>query len=254
MRPKRMAGGVAVFDYNNDGHLDIFFTNGADIRSLKKTDRRYCEPAVSKVTARDTSRTLPNAPDSRAPASTTVSRSATMTTTASKTCSSEASTAIHLFHNNGDGTFTDVTARSGVGKPDTEYGPLWSVGGAWVDVNNDGLLDLFVVNYLAWNFDTEPVCEAEPGRRDYCHPKFYKPTPNQLFLNNGDGTFRDVSAASGIREHPGKGMGVAVARLRSRRAAGPVRLERQTLQFAVSQRGQRQVRGSRFHRQRRPCR
>ena len=77
-------------------------------------------------------------------------------------------------------------------------------------MNNDGLLDLFVVNYLAWNFDTEPVCEAEPGRRDYCHPKFYKPTPNQLFLNNGDGTFRDVSAASGIREHPGKGMGVAV--------------------------------------------
>ena len=80
-----------------------------------------------------------------------------------------------------------------------------------MDVNNDGLLDLFVVNYLAWDQSTEPSCEAAPGRLDYCHPKFYKPTPNQLLLNNGDGTFRDVSAESGIRAHPGKGMGVAVA-------------------------------------------
>ena len=96
-------------------------------------------------------------------------------------------------------------------KPDSQYGPLWSVGGAWVDVNNDGLLDLFVVNYLAWDIHTEPSCEAGPGKLDYCHPKFYKATPNQLFLNNGDGTFRDVSAESGIRAHPGKGMGVGIA-------------------------------------------
>jgi hypothetical protein len=86
-----------------------------------------------------------------------------------------------------------------------------SVGGAWVDVNNDGLLDLFVVNYLAWDVNTEPACEAAPGQLDYCHPKFYKATPNQLFLNNGDGTFRDVSAESGIRAHPGKGMGAGIA-------------------------------------------
>jgi len=71
-------------------------------------------------------------------------------------------------------------------------------------------LDLFIVNYLAWNAATEPACD-DRGRREYCHPKFYKKTPNQLFLNNGDGTFRDVSAASGIRAHPGKGMGVAAA-------------------------------------------
>jgi hypothetical protein len=84
------------------------------------------------------------------------------------------------------------------------------VGGAWVDVNNDGLLDLFVVNYLTWNIDTEPPC-GYLGRREYCHPKFYKKLPNQLFLNNGDGTFKDISAESGIRAHPGKGMGAAVA-------------------------------------------
>ena len=117
----------------------------------------------------------------------------------------------HLYHNNGDGTFTDVTAKAGIAKPDSQYGPLWSVGGAWLDVNNDGLLDLFVVNYLAWDINTEPACEAGPGKLDYCHPKFYTPTPNQLFLNNGDGTFRDISAESGIRAHPGKGMGVGIA-------------------------------------------
>ena len=88
---------------------------------------------------------------------------------------------------------------------------MWTVGAAWLDVNNDGLLDLFVVNYLAWDINSEPTCEAAPGRFDYCHPKFYKPTPNQLFLNNGDGTFRDISAESGIRAHPGKGMGVGIA-------------------------------------------
>ena len=79
-----------------------------------------------------------------------------------------------------------------------------------MDVNNDGLLDLFVVNYLSWDIDTEPPC-GPPGERDYCHPKFYKKLPNQLFLNNGDGTFKDISAESGIRAHPGKGMGAATA-------------------------------------------
>jgi enediyne biosynthesis protein E4 len=115
-----------------------------------------------------------------------------------------------LYHNNGDGTFTDVTARAGLDKPDPEYGPPWSVGGVWVDVNNDGLRDLVVINYLKWSVDREPVCESG-GHRDYCHPKMYKPTPNQLFLNQGNGTFRDASAESGLRAHPGKGMGAAAA-------------------------------------------
>jgi hypothetical protein len=79
-----------------------------------------------------------------------------------------------------------------------------------VDVNNDGLLDLVVINYLKWDPEHEPVCEID-GHRDYCHPKMYKATPNQLFLNNGDGTFRDASAESGLRAHPGKGMGAAAA-------------------------------------------
>ena len=103
-----------------------------------------------------------------------------------------------------------MTARAGLNKPDPEFGPLWSVGGVWMDVDNDGLLDLVVINYLKWQFDDEPACNVQ-GHRDYCHSKQYKATPNQLFLNNGDGTFRDASAALGLRAYPGKGMGAAAA-------------------------------------------
>jgi hypothetical protein len=77
-------------------------------------------------------------------------------------------------------------------------------------VNNDGFLDLFVVNYLSWDRQKEPDCRVN-GKPEYCHPRYYKPLPNQLFLNNGNGTFTDVSESSGIRAHPGKGMAVAVA-------------------------------------------
>jgi hypothetical protein len=116
-----------------------------------------------------------------------------------------------LYRNNGDGTFTDVTAKAGLPtKPDPQFGPLWSVGGAWVDVNNDGFLDLLIVNYLKWDGTKEPVC-MDNGHKEYCHPKFYGATPSQLFLNNGDGTFTDVSASAGFRAHPGKGMGIGVA-------------------------------------------
>ena len=88
--------------------------------------------------------------------------------------------------------------------------PLWSLAAAWVDVNNDGLLDLFVVNYVQWNYEQEPRC-SYAGLSDYCNPGHYKGLPNQLFLNKGDGTFEDVSEAWGIRSHVGKGMGVGVA-------------------------------------------
>lgn len=208
--PETMAGGVAIFDYNNDGKLDIFFTNGADIKTLQKNSGKYSNRLFENdgtgrfrdVTAR-----------------------AGLTGTGYDTgvaigdYDNDGHEDIFvggvyhntLYHNNGDGTFTDVTAKAGLAsKPDPQYGPLWSVGGAWVDVNNDGLLDLLVVNYLQWDGNKEPVC-LDNGHKEYCHPKFYGKTPNQLFLNNGDGTFTDVSASSGLRAHPGKGMGVGVA-------------------------------------------
>jgi len=102
-----------------------------------------------------------------------------------------------------------VTEKSGVtgvsaGKK------LWSVSAAWVDYDNDGKLDLFITNYLDWSFATSRVCGA-PRKRLSCSPTFYKGEPNILYRNNGDGTFSDVSEASGIAQQIGKGMGVAIA-------------------------------------------
>lgn len=207
--PETMAGGVAAFDYNNDGRLDIFFTNGADLKTLNKNSPKFynhlfendgqghftdvTEKAGLKGTGFDTGVAIGDY-DNDGFEDIFVAGVYRNT----------------LYHNNGDGTFTDVTAKAGLNKPDPEYGPLWSVAAAWIDVNNDGLLDLIVINYLKWDFNHEPVCQGY-GHTDYCHPKMYKPTPNQLFLNNGDGTFRDASVEAGFRSHPGKGMGVAAA-------------------------------------------
>jgi enediyne biosynthesis protein E4 len=212
--PETMAGGVAVFDYNNDGYLDIFFTNGADIQTLKKDSPKYS----NRLFENDGKGNFKDVTANAGLAGVGFDNGVAIgdyDNDGYKDIFVGGVHGNHLYRNNGNGTFTDVTAKALPGaspnKPDSQYGPLWSVGGAWVDVNNDGLLDLFVVNYLAWDIRTEPSCEAGPGKLDYCHPKFYKPTPNQLFLNNGDGTFRDISAESGIRAHPGKGMGVGIA-------------------------------------------
>src|SRR5215471_4474779 len=212
--PETMAGGVAVFDYNNDGNLDVFFTNGADITTLQKNSSKY----GNRLFENDGQG---NFKDVTAKAGLTGSGFDVGVAVGDYDNDGYEDLFVggvhrnRLYHNNGDGTFSDVTAKAGLDKlddkPDVQYGPLWSVGGAWLDANNDGLLDLFIVNYLAWDIATEKPCESGPGRFDYCHPKMYKPTPNRLLINNGDGTLRDASAESGIRNHPGKGMGVGLA-------------------------------------------
>jgi hypothetical protein len=207
--PETMAGGVAVFDYNNDGNLDIFFTNGADVKTLRKTAAKYS----NRLFENDGHGHFTDVTEKAGLAGTGYDIGVAIGDYDNDGYEDIFVSGVHrntLYHNNGNGTFTDVTAKAGLNKPDAEYGPLWSVAAAWVDVNNDGLLDLVVVNYLKWDFATEPACESY-GHREYCHPKMYKPSPNQLFINNGDGTFRDASVESGLRAHPGKGMGVAVA-------------------------------------------
>jgi hypothetical protein len=103
-----------------------------------------------------------------------------------------------------------VTAKAGLAGVDANYGKMWSIGAGWFDADNDGWLDLFVSNYVAWDPAREPAC-GTPGQRQYCHPSNYAGRPHQLFHNNRDGTFTDVSRASGISASIGKGMGVAFA-------------------------------------------
>jgi len=205
--PETMAGGVAIFDYNNDGYLDIFFANGADIKTLRKTSAKYS----NRLFENDGKGHFTDVTEKAGLVGAGYDVAVAVGDYDNDGYEDIFVAGVHhntLYHNNGDGTFTDVTAKAGLDKPDPEYGPLWAVGAAWVDVNNDGLLDLVIVNYLKWDFEHEPDCEVA-GHREYCHPKMYKPTPNQLFLNNGDGTFRDASAEWGLRAHPGKGMGIA---------------------------------------------
>jgi len=206
--PETMAGGVAVFDYNNDGYPDIFFTNGADIASLKKTGPQYW----NRLFHNNGDGTFTDVTEKAGLAGTGYDVGVAIGDYDNDGYEDVFVAGVYrntLYHNNGNGTFTDVTEKAGLALLDKKYGPLWSVGAAWVDVNNDGLLDLFVVNYLRWDRSKEPECKVN-GKPDYCHPKYFEPLPDQLFLNNGNGTFTDVSEASGIRAHPGKGMSVAV--------------------------------------------
>lgn len=208
--PAAMAGGVAVFDYNGDGKPDLFFTNGANLSTLKKDDPKYS----NRLFRNDGNGKFTDVTTAAGLAGTGYDMGVAVGDYDNDGHPDLFVAGLHrntLFHNNGDGTFTDVTARSGLGRSlDPQYGPLWSVGAAWVDVNNDGLLDLFVVNYVQWNYEHEPRC-SYAGRSEYCNPSFFKGLPSQLFLNKGDGTFEDVSEVWGVRSHVGKGMGVAIA-------------------------------------------
>ena len=206
--PEAMPGGVAVFDYDGDGDLDVFFANGAELPSLRKT-----RPEQGNRLLRN---------DGRA-GFTDVTEAAGLRGTGYDFGAAAADydndgdpdlfvAGLHrnTLYRNDNGRFVDVTASAGLASSDPELGPLWSVTGAWLDFDGDGLLDLFVVNYLRWKPGVDPVC-GEPDRRDYCHPQFYEGSANRLYRNLGDGKFEDVSAAAGIRTHVGKGMGAAVA-------------------------------------------
>jgi len=107
-----------------------------------------------------------------------------------------------LYHNNGDGTFTDVTEKAGVAAPG------WSTNATWFDFDNDGKLDLFVSSFVFYDKSQNPLC-TDPSlqRRYYCVPRLFKPQSSRLFRNRGDGTFQDVSRESGIADHPGKSFG-----------------------------------------------
>jgi hypothetical protein len=208
--PATMAGGVGVFDYNRDGRPDIFFTNGASLSTLKKDSPWYS----NRLFRNDGHGMFTDVTSEAGVAGVGYDNGVAIGDYDNDGYPDLFVAGVHrntLYHNNRDGSFTDVTVKAGLDRwDDPQYGPLWAITAAWVDLNNDGLLDLFVLNYLLWDYDKEPLC-GFAGSYDYCSPRFYKGQPNQLFLNKGDGTFQDVSEQWGLRAHVGKGMGVGVA-------------------------------------------
>src|SRR6185436_16749097 len=111
-----------------------------------------------------------------------------------------------LYHNNGDGTFTDVTEKAGVGAAG------WSSSAVWFDYDNDGKLDLFVCQFVEFSKTINKSCgPGEEGKHGYCIPRLYNPMPSWLFHNNGDGTFTDVSRQTGLLDHLGKAWGAVAA-------------------------------------------
>jgi hypothetical protein len=210
-----MGGGVALLDYDNDGRLDAFFTNGARLedpmppgKAPDKSDPKFWnrlyrqnqDGTFSDVTERAG---LTGMPQNRYGMGAAVGdydndgfQDLYVTNYGANT----------LYRNNGDGTFSDVTARAGVAASG------WSASAGFFDMDNDGQLDIFVTRYVVWTFETNGYCgERKPGYRSYCHPDNYEAITNILYRNNGDGTFADVSAKAGVANPGGKGLGVSFA-------------------------------------------
>lgn len=206
--PQPMCGGVAIFDFDNDGRLDLFFTNGARLPELQKSDPSFYNCLLRQK------------PDGTFE---DVTEKAGLT---GRGLDFHFGVAVGdydndgfedlflcaigrnaLFHNNGDGTFIDVTGKAGIGaKPENTL----SIAAAWFDADNDGLLDLIVSNYTLWNPRSDARCMMS-DLDYYCDPRRYPSVPHQLFRNLGNGKFQDVTAKSGFAAAPGKGMGVSIA-------------------------------------------
>jgi hypothetical protein len=208
-QPELMLGGVAVLDYNNDGCMDIFFTNGAAMPSLKKTVPQY----FNRLFRNNCDGTFTDVTEKTGVAGEGYSMGVAVADYDNDGYPDIFVAGVNrniLYHNRGDGTFEDVTEKAHLGGVDPHFGKLWSVSAGWVDVDNDGWLDLVVSNYVQWDPKIEPRC-GTAKKPLYCHPGAYHDTPNQLFRNNHDGTFTDITEFSGLRAQFGKGMGLAIA-------------------------------------------
>jgi enediyne biosynthesis protein E4 len=200
-----MPGGVAAFDFNNDGRPDLYFTNGATSPALVKQGAKY----FNRLYRNDGGMKFTDVTAEAGVAGEGYSMGVAAGDFDNDGNVDLFVAGVHrniLYRNLGNGKFEDVTAKSGI-KSDE-----WSVAAGWFDFDNDGLLDLLVVNYGKWWPGFDKYCgDASRNLRVYCHPKWFEPRPNQLYRNRGDGTFEDVSAKSGIAAHLGRAMGVVFA-------------------------------------------
>ena len=215
-----IAPGVAMFDFDNDGDLDIYLVQGQPLRSSAGRENKTRPTSSSELKGRlfrndlrvnsDGTRTLQFTDVTDA--SGIVSHGYGMGVAAgdfnNDGCVDLYLTSLgpnQLFRNNCDGTFADVSKQS---RTDDSS---WTVSSAFLDFDRDGWLDLFVGNYLSWRVDSSAPCFTPSGRPDYCSPNVYQPQPSRLLRNNHDGTFTDVSASSGIAREFGPALGVSTA-------------------------------------------
>ena len=209
-----MGSGVAVFDYDNDGRLDVFFANGAPIPN--PAPKGF---VPQKSSPADWNRLYHQKKDGTfedVTAAAGLQGAGYSLGTAVGDYDNDGFEDLyvtgyggnHLYHNNGNGTFTDVTAKSGTGGTGAAD-ELWFTSAAWVDLDNDGKLDLVVLRYVKWSFDDVWCGEHREGYRAYCHPDIFPAIAPLVYHNNGNGTFTESSAAFGLNK-PGKGLGIAV--------------------------------------------
>ena len=208
-----MGGGCALFDYDNDGRLDLYLTNGAQL-----LDPMPKNASPDKRDARYWNRLYRQKPDGTFEDTTEragVRGEGYAMGVAAADYDNDGFVDLYvtsyganiLYRNKGDGTFEDVTRRTGTGASG------WSTSAGWSDYDRDGRLDLFVMRYMEWDFQSGSIyCgEQRAGYRAYCHPDNFKGTTNILYHQRPDGTFEDVSTAARIADPSGKGLGVAFA-------------------------------------------
>jgi hypothetical protein len=212
--PEIMGAGVALFDYDNDGDLDIYLVQGADLDSPGKP--LAPPPAGWKPGNRLFKNLLSETGELRFVDVTEragVGHTGYGMGVAVGDYDNDGFLDLYvtnfghnvLYHNNGDGTFTDVTRQAAVDDPH------WSTSAAWLDFDGDGWLDLFVCNYVDFTIAGNRGCFSPAGEPDYCTPKMYHAVPSRLFRNKRNGTFEDVTEASGIGTSYGPALGVVCA-------------------------------------------
>ena len=205
-----MGAGVALFDYDNDGRLDIFLVNGAPIAdpTPKGTIPQKSGPEYwNRLYHQKADGTFEDVTEKAGLQGWGYGFGVAVGDYDNDGYEDLFVTAYggnRLYHNNGDGTFTDVTAKAEI----TGYG--WSTSAAWIDLDHDGLLDLVVVRYLEWDFTDVWCGEHKDGYRAYCHPDYFKPIAPLVYHNDGNGRFTEISGKIGLSK-PGKGLGIAYA-------------------------------------------